>query len=91
MVLIHSLAQIKQAYNWHAFTSQFGKRLKTWDLTKLGNIRKKLNLGGDIASAQSLFQILNFGNSNQKVRKSKYPSFLVVSAFTGLRIFSGIV
>ena len=49
MVLIHLLAQIKQAYNWHAFTSQFGKRLKTWDLTKLGNIRKTLNLGGDIA------------------------------------------
>ena len=49
MVLIHLLAQIKQSYNWHAFTSQFGKRLKTWALTKLLNIRKTLNLGGDIA------------------------------------------
>ena len=49
MVLIHLLAQIKQSYSWHAFTSQFGKRLKTWALTKLGNIRKTLNLGGDIA------------------------------------------
>ena len=30
-------------------TSQFGKRPETWDFTKLGNIRKTLHMGGDIA------------------------------------------
>ena len=48
-----------------------------------------LNLDDGIA--QSPFRKLNFGNSSQKERKSRYQSFLVVSDFTGLHILPGIV
>ena len=38
-------------------------------------------------SAQYLFQKLNFGNSSQKARKSRYQNFLVLSSFTGFIYF----
>ena len=36
-----------------------------------------------LSSAQSPFQKLNFGNSSQKTRKSRYQTFLVLSSYTG--------
>ena len=47
-------------------------------------------------TAHSSFQKLNFGNSSQKLRKSRYQIFLVLSSFTGnlyfvLNILLGIV
>ena len=42
---------------------------------KLGNIRKILNLGGQIASAQSSFKDLDFGNSSEKARKVHISNF----------------
>ena len=38
-------------------------------------------------SAQSSFQKLNFGNSSQKTRESKYQNFLVISSFIGFFYF----
>ena len=38
-------------------------------------------------SSQSPFQKLNFGNSSQKTRKSRYRTFLFLSSFTGFLYF----
>ena len=40
-----------------------------------------------LSSAQSPFQKLNFGNSSQKTRKSRYQTFLVLSSYTGFLYF----
>ena len=39
------------------------------------------------SSAQSPFQKSNFGSSSQKTRKRRYPTFLVLSNFTGFLNF----
>ena len=67
--------------------SQIAKRLKTWNLSKLGNIRRILKLGGDIVrpSAQSPLQKKIFSNSGQKIHKTRYQNFEVPSAL--LQIF----
>ena len=50
--------------------SRAAERLKTYNLRKLGNIRKISKLGGDpISDSHSPIQKLNFGNSNQKPLK----------------------
>ena len=38
-------------------------------------------------SAQHSFQKLNFGNSTQKTRKSRYQTFFILSSFTGFLYF----
>ena len=40
-----------------------------------------------LPSAQSPFQKLNFGNSSQKTRKSRYQIFFALSSFTGFLYF----
>ena len=56
-------------------------------IEKLRNIGKILNLGGDIASAQSPFQKLIFGNSNQKACESRYQDFFALPNIAGLLYF----
>ena len=57
--------------------SRVAKRLKTYNIRKLGNIRKTSNLGGD-----SLPPGKKIGNISQKVCRSRYQSFIVWSNFT---------
>ena len=56
-------------------------------LKKLGNIRKILNLGGDMSSAQFFFKKLNFGNGIRKTCKSRYQTLPVLSNFTEILYF----
>ena len=64
--------------------SRVAERLKTKDLMKY---QANLKFGWRQPSAQSSFQKLNFGNSSEKTRKSKYQTFLVLSSFTGFLYF----
>ena len=63
--------------------SRVAERLKIQDFRKQGNIRKILNLGGDIAQCPVLFSEINFGNSSKKRHKLRYQTFLFLSNFTG--------
>ena len=68
--------------------SRAAERLKTYNLRKLGNIRKISKVGGDpISDSHSPIQKLNFGNSNQKPFQSRSQIFLVLSPFTGFPYF----
>ena len=51
----------------------------------LGNLeieRKSQNRVGALANNQPPLQKLNFGNGTQKLRKSRYQSFLALTNFT---------
>ena len=60
----------------------------TYDLTKLGNIRKIPNSRGDIPSAQSPIQKLNFDNSSQKHAEVDIKLYLLCPILLGFSICS---
>lgn len=61
---------------------QVKERLKTWDLTKLGNIRKISNLGRD-----SLPSRKKIGSSSQKLRERWFQSVILILFLTLFQIF----
>ena len=83
-MLKKSLIQVKIFWNFAMLTPSCRT---TWDLTRLEIVWKISNYGGGIAQWTVSIPEINFGNSNQKVRKSIYHSFLVLSNFTAFLYF----